>query len=365
MFSTHALSRNTFKVLTKPVLGNTLTVVTRYSTAPSAQFARSYSTALKDVFRVTKSTTFAKAELPMAASEVGWMQYLGARGYATRSRFTKTSRRKVDVAEQERLHEQSGTQTQWGVSPRVGSKDMAYDDRYDSASRREDTQQRVRQMDDISEGALAHMRKVYATMGSAFGIAAGGAMLSLTTPLGAISPLIMGLGSLAPLIGLYMTDERTSSQNMRLGLFGGFSLMSGAAMAPLLKMAAMINPWNIPLALGLTGGIFAGATAVSMFAPKGSYLKYGSALGGGALVLFGAGIAAIFTPYTSPFYPILHNVWLYGGLGIMSAFVSYDTQRTLDEYEHGERDVLKQGINMFINMKGIFVRVLSILSSRD
>ena len=74
-------------------------------------------------------------------------------------------------------------------------------------------------------------------------------------------------------------------------------------------------------------------------------------LGGGLLVLMAAGIGAMFVPVTSAWYPLLHDVYMYGGLVLFTAYVAYDTQKMLDEYALGEDDHLKHAVDLFIDFK--------------
>ena len=66
-------------------------------------------------------------------------------------------------------------------------------------------------------------------------------------------------------------------------------------------------------------------------------------------------------------YPVLHSMHLYGGLGIFSLYVAYDTQQIIADYEEGNRDVMHGAVNLFINFKAMFTRFLYIFmgSSND
>ena len=66
-------------------------------------------------------------------------------------------------------------------------------------------------------------------------------------------------------------------------------------------------------------------TALSLFAKPGAMLRMGVPLGGGLLVLMAAGVASVFVPVTSAWYPLLHNVYLYGGLALFTLYIAYDT----------------------------------------
>ena len=83
------------------------------------------------------------------------------------------------------------------------------------------------------------------------------------------------------------------------------------------------------------------------------------------LVLCGVGLASFFVPVTSAWYPLLHNVYMYGGLALFTLYIAYDTQKMIDEYEMGEDDHLKHAVDLFIDFKVIFTRVLILLMGRD
>jgi p-aminobenzoyl-glutamate transporter AbgT len=61
-----------------------------------------------------------------------------------------------------------------------------------------------------------------------------------------VHPLIPGLASLVPLIGLMYTNKHSHSPALRAGLFAAFAGLSGWAMAPLLAMALKMSPMIVP-----------------------------------------------------------------------------------------------------------------------
>ena len=64
---------------------------------------------------------------------------------------------------------------------------------------------------------------------------------------------------------------------------------------------------------------------------------------------------------TSAWYPLLHNVYLYGGLSLFTLYIAYDTQKMIDEYQMGLDDHLKHAVDLFIDFKIVFSRVLQLL----
>merc|ERR1712195_104470 len=211
--------------------------------------------------------------------------------------------------------------------------------------------ERGRQMDSLDDsGVRSHLTKVYATLGGTIGVSAFGSLGAMTIPGMMMSPLIPGLASLVPLIWLYRTTPDTHSEPFRGALLGSFALLSGMSTAP----------------LGATTGMFGIMTLGAMVAPKGAALRMGPALFGGMIVIFGCGIGGMFVEPSSPWYPVLHSMHLYGGLGIFSLYVAYDTQQIISDYEEGNRDVMHGAVNLFINFKAMFSRFLFIfMGSKD
>jgi len=226
-------------------------------------------------------------------------------------------------------------------------------------------QQAGSQYESLSDGVVAHMRRVYATLATGIGISAAASVTAMATPLGLVHPLIPGLGAMVPLLGLMYTSKHTHSQTLRAGLFAAFTGLSGWAMAPLLLVALKVSPAIVPQALAITTGLFGTMTALSLFAKPGSMLRLGVPLGAGMLMLLGCGVAGMFVPVTSAWYPLLHSINLYGGLGIFTLYIAYDTQNMINEYEMGEDDHLKHAVDLFINFKAIFQRVLLLLMGRS
>lgn len=228
----------------------------------------------------------------------------------------------------------------------------------------EEEEERGRQMDSLDDnGVRTHLAKVYGTLGATIGVSAVGSVASITTGM-MVSPLIPGLASLVPLFWLYSTTPADSEMKRGL-LLGSFALLSGMSTAPLVAMASSMNPMLVPMALGATTGMFGLMTAAAMVAPKGAMLRLGAPLFGGVVCLMGVGVAGFMVDPSSPWYPVLHSVSLYGGLGIFSLYVAYDTQQIIQDYEEGNRDVVHGAVNLFINFKAMFTRFLLIFMGNN
>lgn len=149
-------------------------------------------------------------------------------------------------------------------------------------------------------------------------------------------------------------------------MFAAFTGLSGMSLAPMLYVALKVSPAIVPQALLITTGLFGAMTGLSLVAKPGAMLRWGVPLTGGLFVLMACGIGSMFVPVTSAWYPLLHNVYLYGGLSLFTLYIAYDTQKMIDEYQMGEDDHLKHAVDLFIDFKIVFTRVLSLLMlSRD
>lgn len=83
---------------------------------------------------------------------------------------------------------------------------------------------------------------------------------------------------------------------------------------------------------------------------------WGGALGMGCAGLMGVSLLSMFYPS-----PALFNIWLYGGLVLMSAFVLYDVQKII----HGAKtrsiyDPINESLRIYLDAIMIFERFLII-----
>ena len=296
-----------------------------------------------------------------------------ARGFAKApgGRFQNTKRARTQVLEREAeppaTEQQQNSifsqqsQQQYQQQQQFGSAPTSAMPGYVGSRDREREEQQGSQFDHLHSGVVNHMQKVYGTLAVGIGIAAGASMFSMATSLVYMHPMIPGLASMVPLMGVMYTSNHTHSPALRAGMFAAFTALSGMSLAPLLYMALKVAPAVVPQALLITTGLFGTMTALSLFAKPGSMLRLGVPLGAGALMLMGCGLGAMFVPVTSAWYPLLHNVYMYGMLGLGTLYVAYDTQGMIAEYEMGQDDHIKHAVDLFLNFKIIFSQVLRIL----
>ena len=127
---------------------------------------------------------------------------------------------------------------------------------------------------------------------------------------------------------LKMKTDQYTNPTTRTLLLGTCAAFGGMSLTPALLMYSSLSPAIVPVAFGLTCLLFGGSTLGALMMPKRSLMFLAPVLGGGALLIFGVSIMAMFYPS-----PILTNVWLYGGLALATAFVAYDTQNAIQGYD--------------------------------
>jgi hypothetical protein len=155
--------------------------------------------------------------------------------------------------------------------------------------------------------------------------------------LGTVEPIYDSKGSMTN------EDERKRYANMvHIGM--------GVTISPSLIIFANV----IPAATVLTTALVAGPIGASLMLPKGQLLGWGPGLMIGLFGLIGAGIGGIW-------FPILHNVSVYGGVGLFSLIAMHDTHKMIDDFENGKEDHIGHATDFSLTFINIFVRLLEIL----
>jgi hypothetical protein len=196
-------------------------------------------------------------------------------------RFNKTKKSRVEVLEKEAdlpsaqqqqgslfgsgQRQQSHQHQQHSVAP-----SSSFPSYVSSHDREREEQQQGSQFEALSADVVEHMRKVYGTLAVGIGIAAGASMFTMATPLVGIHPLIPGIASMVPLMGIMYTSNHTHSAALRAGMFAAFTGLSGMSIAPLVYMALKISPAIVPQALVITTGMFGAMTGLSLMAKPGA-----------------------------------------------------------------------------------------------
>lgn len=171
-----------------------------------------------------------------------------------------------------------------------------------------------------------------------------------------MSPWLLFGGSIITLIGTQMCDYQTNWAMKNL-LFAGFVGTMSVSLVPLIHMYSMPIIYDAAIA---SGAIMGGLGAVAYNSPSEQFLNWGGPLAIGLGGLLGVSLLSILYPGS----PALRNIWLYGGLGLFSAFTLYDTQKIMyrakTDYKY---DPINQSLSVYMDAINIFVRMVMILGN--
>jgi len=167
------------------------------------------------------------------------------------------------------------------------------------------------------------------------------------------------VGLIGSMIGTQMVDFHDNPL-LKHACFVGFTGAMGLSLVPLTVIAGPV----LGKAAMATGAIVGSLSTIAACAPNESFLWMGGVCGIGLGAVVAAGFAGMIFPGSA----LLYNVSVYGGLGVFSLLMLYDTQRLI---EHSKRDVamgarsdpINASMGIYMNTINIFVRMVTILSN--
>lgn len=216
----------------------------------------------------------------------------------------------------------------------------------------------------LSAPKKAHLTKVYAMLfsgviGSAIGVYIQLYLLRLP-------PILLLLAKIGCLLGIVMTRNKARAEGKvltrsRLGCYAGFSIALGMNMAEYLAYVHYgISGAIIPTAFLGSVAIFGCFSAGALLAKERSYLFLGGILGTVLTYMTLLSLANIF--FRSIF---LDDVMLYAGIALYVAFVVYDTQVTLADFDRGNRDYLIHALELYMDLAGLFIRLVKVMTQNE
>lgn len=211
----------------------------------------------------------------------------------------------------------------------------------------------------LEEPVRTHLKNVYACLTMSAMAAAAGAYVDMYTEL-LSAGLLTIIAATGFLIALMHTSDNGKNRKMRIGFLLGFAFCSGLGMGPLLSLAVQINPNIVVTALVATVLIFTSFSIVSLTAQRGYYLYLGGTLMSFLSTLLLLSIANIL--FGSQ---LIFQAYLYIGLFLMCGFILYDTQVIVEKRRNGDRDFVTHTVDLFIDLVGVFRRLVIILSQRE
>lgn len=138
------------------------------------------------------------------------------------------------------------------------------------------------------------------------------------------------------------------------------SFLLGSSLSQIVAYANFLNPSILPTALLATLAVFCSFSLAAMFSKERQFLFLGSILASGLTYLS-------FISFFNLFFHsnMAHNILLYGGLFLYMGFVLYDTQAILYEHSRGQTDVILHALVFYVDVIGIFLRLLRILLEKE
>mmetsp|Transcript_1603 Transcript_1603/g.1977 ORF Transcript_1603/g.1977 Transcript_1603/m.1977 type:complete len:245 (+) Transcript_1603:32-766(+) len=207
----------------------------------------------------------------------------------------------------------------------------------------------------VSDHTQKHLTKVYSLLMATVVAAFIGAWICMNMV--TLSPNFCTIGSVAGLI-IIMAMGCTQKRNTRLrvSLMILFGFTEGICLSPLLKMANVVDERIIATAFLGTATIFLCFSMAALTSKRRSFLYLGGILGSTLMLLFFSSLLNIF--FNSTF---LFSIELYVGLAMFMGYVLFDTQVIIEAAEKGNDDFSWDAMKLFIDLVGIFVRILIIL----
>ncbi|HAP3104836.1 TPA: permease [Escherichia coli] len=167
--------------------------------------------------------------------------------------------------------------------------------------------------------------------------------------------VVLGAFILVIMLATRLADNVESNQTQLIGL-GIYVLAEALIFAPLLTLAAYINPAIIGAA-GITTALLVGGLTFTAFTTKKDFSFMRSFLTMAGFIAFGAIIASIFMGFSL-------GVWFSAAMVLLCAgFVLYDTSNIIHHYPTDRP--AGAALHLFASIATMFWYVLRIFMSRD
>lgn len=167
--------------------------------------------------------------------------------------------------------------------------------------------------------------------------------------------VVLGAFILVSMLATRLADNVESNQTQLIGL-GIYVLAEALIFAPLLTLAAYINPAIIGAA-GITTALLVGGLTFTAFTTKKDFSFMRSFLTMAGFIAFGAIIASIFMGFSL-------GVWFSAAIVLLCAgFVLYDTSNIIHHYPTDRP--AGAALHLFASIATMFWYVLRIFMSRD
>jgi len=177
----------------------------------------------------------------------------------------------------------------------------------------------------------------------------------------AMNPMMFMVGSMAGTIGLMLGTQYTDINTnpvMKHVMWVGFN---SAVALSLSTLGFMGGPLLLKAAMG-TGVMVGSLSLIAANSPSDQFLWMAGPLTVGLGVVVVSSVGTLFFPASA----LLHNVCLYGGLGLFGGMVLYDTNKIRLVAERTPPQVpfdpINNSISVYLDTINIFIRIAQILA---
>jgi len=174
----------------------------------------------------------------------------------------------------------------------------------------------------------------------------------------AMNPWVFMGVSLVGTIGSMIATQAIDYQNTVMK-HSAWMCFNGFMAASLCPLGVVGGPILMKAALA-TGAIVGSLSAIAAASPSDRFLNMGGALGVGLGCMFAASIGSMVFPASA----LLHNVVLYGGMGLFGLMLLYDTQRMMHHAEMTvgmKYDPINAGLGIYLDTIQIFWRMVAMM----
>jgi len=225
--------------------------------------------------------------------------------------------------------------------------------------------------DYISNPAHHYLANTYAYVAAALSSTAAGAVIAYRSGLAHrivnMSPWMLLGGTIVLTGGSLILTMMTPPENTLIK--HGFFLITTGSLGAISLSALGFLPQALLVRAGMyTMGIVFSLSAVAINARSDAFLYMGGPLFIGLNVVVLASLGRMLLPVGGTAFSIVNNISLYGGLGLFSLFMLYDTQRALENgrkyalQPNKKPDYINESLSIYLNIINIFVRMVEILA---
>lgn len=202
-----------------------------------------------------------------------------------------------------------------------------------------------------------HLGRVYAHL--AMGVVMTAVGVHVETKIFSIPPMASGLVCMLCAWSIMSTREN-KVDNTRLGKFFAFAFFKGMSLGHFLYQISQVHPHILPIAFFGTLAVFGCLSGCAIFAKQRSYLYLGGMLSSALMYMSLVSMANMFFQTQ-----LAYDVLLWGSLAVFLGYVIFDTQVILEQARNGDKDIVAHGLQLYIDLIAIFIRIVVILMKRE